>query len=53
MRMYPPGSDEPYDGARLKRFLNVDKDYLSKAEKPQPVVKSSRKKRVFLRNRLG
>lgn len=53
--MHPPGSDEPFDGARLKRFLDVDKQYMTKKRenKQQPVTKSDRKKRVFLRNRLG
>lgn len=44
MRMYPPGSDEPFDGARLKRFLDVDKEYM---------VKFTKKDKVYLENRLG
>lgn len=25
MRMQPPGSDEPYDGNRLQRFMDMDR----------------------------
>lgn len=44
MRMYPPGSDAPYDGTRLKRFLNVDMEY---------IVNFDEKKIPHLINRLG
>ncbi|KAK9751688.1 hypothetical protein QE152_g4771 [Popillia japonica] len=33
MRMQPPGSDTPYDGTRLKKFLSVDKHTLDKMMK--------------------
>lgn len=46
MRMQPPGSDKPYDGSRLKRFLDVDKSLLEQMEK-------KRERKVALKNRLG
>ncbi|XP_032595421.1 uncharacterized protein LOC6566685 [Drosophila grimshawi] len=27
MRKFPPGSEEPFNGARLKRFMNYDKEF--------------------------
>lgn len=44
MRLYPPGSDEPYDGARLKRFLGVDNEY---------IVKQDKKNNIYLEDRLS
>lgn len=45
MRMHPPGSDEPFDGARLKRFLNVDNQYVPKSQ--------HKRRRNNFENRLG
>ncbi|KAF5299816.1 hypothetical protein FQR65_LT09338 [Abscondita terminalis] len=44
MRLYPPGSDSPFDGTRLKRFINVDHQYLKLGD---------RTKEVYLQDRLG
>lgn len=44
MRMYPPGSDKPYDGTKLLKFMDTDLDY---------IVKFLPDKKVFLKNRLG
>lgn len=49
MRMNPPGSDEPYDGSRMERFIDVDKEYyVMKME-----GKTTKPKKVALKNRLG
>lgn len=50
MRMHPPGTDDEYDGTRMARFMDVDKEYYimkidNKSDKP--------KKKVALKNRLG
>jgi len=44
MRKYPPGSDNPFDGTRLKRFLDFDKEYLEK-QPPKPFTKLNQKPR--------
>lgn len=47
--MYPPGSDEPYNGTRMERFIDVDKEYfVMKIEKT-----NTSKKKTLLKNRLG
>lgn len=43
MRLYPPGSDEPFDDTRLKRFARVDMEH----------VFSNIEKQVYLLDRLG
>ncbi|GLV36668.1 hypothetical protein CBL_02497 [Carabus blaptoides fortunei] len=43
MRMYPPGSDVPYDGSRLVKFMEVDKQYAFQKDVKQ----------IFLNDRLG
>lgn len=63
--MHPPGSDEPFQSARLARFVNVDKEYyVMKMNNPKPVNEPAAKskkskavrkviKRVFLNNRVS
>ncbi|XP_017774691.1 PREDICTED: uncharacterized protein LOC108561327 [Nicrophorus vespilloides] len=52
MRKYPPGSDNPFDGTRLKRFLDVDREYLAN-QPPLPFTKLNQKRRKSsLRDRL-
>lgn len=48
--MYPPGSDEPYDGGRMARFMDVDREYYV-MKMNTTVSKKSRK--TVLKNRLG
>ena len=43
MRLYPPGSDSPFDGSRLKRFIKVDMQY----------IKHDDLKEEYLQDRLG
>lgn len=31
MRMQPPGSDEPYNGNRLQRFMDLDRTEIREA----------------------
>lgn len=33
MRLYPPGSDAPYNGTRLERFMQLDADIRLKMTK--------------------
>lgn len=42
MRMHPPGSDDPYDGNSMAKFMEVDNEY----------IKNSNSKRGSLDNRL-
>lgn len=28
MRMHPPGSDDPYDGSNMVKFMEVDTEYI-------------------------
>lgn len=49
MRMNPPGSDEPYNGTRMARFVDVDKEYyIMKMD-----GKTTESKKTSLKNRLG
>lgn len=48
MRMHPPGTEDAYDGGRMSRFVDVDKEYY--------IMKISEKKgkpKIELPNRLG
>ncbi|KAJ8956401.1 hypothetical protein NQ318_015139 [Aromia moschata] len=48
MRMHPPGSDAAYDGSKMSRFIDVDKEYY--------VMKLDDKKsnkKIHLADRLG
>ncbi|RZC33211.1 uncharacterized protein BDFB_001130 [Asbolus verrucosus] len=45
MRMHPPGAEDEYDGQRLARFIDVDKEFY--------VMKMDEKKKIHLKNRLG
>jgi hypothetical protein len=45
MRMHPPGTDDQFDGNRLARFIDVDREFY--------VMKLDDKKKVHLKNRLG
>ncbi|XP_044742452.1 uncharacterized protein LOC123304953 isoform X2 [Chrysoperla carnea] len=45
MRMYPPGSEKPFDDSSLAKFKAVDMDKVLKVL-PED-------KRIFLKNRLG
>lgn len=43
--MHPPGDEEAYDGKRLARFIDVDKEFY--------IMKMDNKKKVHLKSRLG
>lgn len=46
MRMHPPGTEEEFDGKRLARFIDVDREfYVMKID--------DKKKKTHLKNRLG
>lgn len=33
MRKYPPGSDQPFNGTRLQRFMDLDSEVRDKMDK--------------------
>ncbi|XP_063926248.1 uncharacterized protein LOC135140382 [Zophobas morio] len=45
MRMHPPGGEDAFEGDRLARFIDVDREFY--------VMKVDDKKKVHLKNRLG
>ncbi|XP_018562025.1 uncharacterized protein LOC108904094 [Anoplophora glabripennis] len=48
MRMHPPGSDDEYDGTRMARFIDVDKEYYV-----MKILDKKGKPKIHLANRLG
>lgn len=46
MRTAPPGSEKPFEGKRLARFLDVDKEYyLAAMEDSKKEMSAERKKK--------
>ncbi|XP_072393212.1 uncharacterized protein [Diabrotica undecimpunctata] len=53
MRMHPPGSDEAFDGKRMSRFMNVDKEYyIMKMDNKYREARKARDSRNRVKTRL-